>query len=231
MRTHSQPGCSVFPAGVCSLFGNSTLLYVSYKKKHLLKPAEYFIINLAVSDLGLTLSLYPMAITSSFYHRYECREMQTKWLLSPPENGILWCEAHDFREFIGIAFISDSLHISWFIWLYDWLAVQLPVSSQIWSVMLMLFFSFPFLTFSLIDLPFPPSNIALYFSFSHSFGLLRRWLYGKTVCSIYAFCGMLFGICSLTTLTLLSMVCFVKVCYPLYGKSPQTHTFLPNDMT
>ncbi|XP_049889181.1 opsin 7, group member a [Epinephelus moara] len=101
---------SVF--GVCSLFGNSTLLYVSYKKKHLLKPAECFIINLAVSDLGLTLSLYPMAITSSFYH---------------------------------------------------------------------------------------------------------RWLYGKTVCSMYAFCGMLFGICSLTTLTLLSMVCFVKVCYPLYG--------------
>ncbi|KAM8727018.1 opsin 7, group member a [Acanthopagrus schlegelii] len=101
---------SVF--GVCSLFGNSTLLYISYKKKHLLKPAEYFIINLAVSDLGLTLSLYPMAITSSFYH---------------------------------------------------------------------------------------------------------RWLFGKTVCSIYAFCGMLFGLCSLTTLTLLSMVCFVKVCYPLYG--------------
>ncbi|KAM7400546.1 hypothetical protein PAMA_004973 [Pampus argenteus] len=59
---------SVF--GVCSLFGNSTLLYVSYKKKHILKPAEYFIINLAISDLGLTLSLYPMAITSSFYHRF-----------------------------------------------------------------------------------------------------------------------------------------------------------------
>ncbi|KAK5606033.1 hypothetical protein CRENBAI_001748 [Crenichthys baileyi] len=55
--------------GICSIFGNSTLLYISYKNKHLLKPAEYFIINLAVSDLGLTLSLYPMAITSSFYHR------------------------------------------------------------------------------------------------------------------------------------------------------------------
>ncbi|XP_076000874.1 opsin 7, group member a [Genypterus blacodes] len=101
---------SVF--GVCSLFGNSTLLYVSYKKKYLLKPAEFFIINLAISDLGLTLSLYPMAIASSIY---------------------------------------------------------------------------------------------------------RRWLYGRTACFIYAFCGMLFGICSLTTLTLLSMVCFVKVCYPLYG--------------
>ncbi|MEQ2228165.1 hypothetical protein ILYODFUR_006097 [Ilyodon furcidens] len=100
--------------GICSIFGNSTLLYISYKNKHLLKPAEYFIINLAVSDLGLTLSLYPMAITSSFYH---------------------------------------------------------------------------------------------------------RWLYGKAFCSLYAFCGMFFGLCSLTTLTLLSMVCFVKVCYPLYGNS------------
>ncbi|XP_037133094.1 opsin 7, group member a [Syngnathus acus] len=98
--------------GICSVFGNSTLLYVSYKKKHVLKPAEFFIINLAVSDLGLTLSLYPMAVTSSFYH---------------------------------------------------------------------------------------------------------RWLYGNTACSIYAFCGMLFGICSLSTLTLLSVVCFIKVCFPLYG--------------
>uniref|UniRef100_A0A4W5KZ41 G-protein coupled receptors family 1 profile domain-containing protein n=1 Tax=Hucho hucho TaxID=62062 RepID=A0A4W5KZ41_9TELE len=103
-------GISLWSAGMCSLFGNSTLLYVSYKKKHLLKPAEFFIINLAISDMSLTLSLYPMAIT---YH---------------------------------------------------------------------------------------------------------RWLFGKTVCLIYAFCGMLFGVCSLTTLTLLSMVCFVKVCYPLYGK-------------
>uniref|UniRef100_A0AAR2LI89 G-protein coupled receptors family 1 profile domain-containing protein n=1 Tax=Pygocentrus nattereri TaxID=42514 RepID=A0AAR2LI89_PYGNA len=99
-------------AGVCSLLGNSTLLYVSYKKKRYLKPAEFFIINLAVSDLGLTLSLYPLAIISSFSH---------------------------------------------------------------------------------------------------------RWLFGRVFCIMYAFCGVLFGICSLTTLTLLSLVCFVKVCYPLYG--------------
>ncbi|XP_064202392.1 opsin-5-like [Anguilla rostrata] len=98
--------------GICSLFGNSLLLYVSYKKKHLLKAAEFFIINLAVSDLGLTVSLYPLAVTSSIFH---------------------------------------------------------------------------------------------------------RWLYGETMCVIYAFCGVLFGICSLTTLTLLSTVCCLKVCYPLYG--------------
>lgn len=76
-------GLSLAFPGVCSVFGNSTLLYVSYKKKHLLKPAEYFIINLAVSDLGLTVSLYPMAITSSFYHRYTSKvtaqRSKVKW--------------------------------------------------------------------------------------------------------------------------------------------------------
>ena len=160
-----------FPAGVCSLFGNSTLLYVSYKKKRHLKPAEYFIINLAVSDLGLTLSLYPMAISSSFYHRF---------------------------TLIG--------------WQYDYLSVML-------TLLLSLFFSHSpssasislFLSFSL----------SLFLSFSPSFSHPHRWLYGKTVCSVYAFCGMLFGICSLTTLTLLSVVCFVKVCYPHYGKSSE----------
>ncbi|CAM5090094.1 unnamed protein product [Eretmochelys imbricata] len=98
--------------GICSLCGNSVLLYVSYKKKNLLKPAEYFMINLAISDLGMTLTLYPLAVTSSLSH---------------------------------------------------------------------------------------------------------RWLYGKQVCLFYAFCGILFGICSLSTLTLLSTVCCLKICFPAYG--------------
>ncbi|XP_054049391.1 opsin-5-like [Rissa tridactyla] len=98
--------------GISSLCGNSILLYVSYKKKSLLKPAEYFIINLAISDLGMTLTLYPLAVTSSLSH---------------------------------------------------------------------------------------------------------RWLYGKQICLFYAFCGVLFGICSLSTLTLLSTVCCLKICFPAYG--------------
>ncbi|XP_015710932.1 opsin-5-like [Coturnix japonica] len=98
--------------GICSLCGNSILLYVSYKKKHLLKPAEYFIINLAISDLAMTLTLYPLAVTSSLSH---------------------------------------------------------------------------------------------------------RWLYGKHICLFYAFCGLFFGICSLSTLTLLSVVCCLKICFPAYG--------------
>lgn len=100
--------------------------------------------------------------------------------------------------------------------LHGWLAEWLPV--RLWGAMLtQTFFS---------SLPHPPTSlIFLLFvlhcplPLPHPPALLRRWLYGKTVCSVYAFCGMLFGICSLTTLTLLSMVCFVKVCYPLYGKS------------
>ncbi|XP_005153594.2 opsin-5-like [Melopsittacus undulatus] len=98
--------------GICSVCGNSILLYVSYKKKSLLKPAEYLIINLAISDLGMTLTLYPLAVTSSLSH---------------------------------------------------------------------------------------------------------RWLYGKQICLFYAFCGVLFGICSLSTLTLLSTVCCLKICFPAYG--------------
>ncbi|NXA22031.1 OPN5 protein, partial [Ibidorhyncha struthersii] len=45
-----------------------------------------------------------------------------------------------------------------------------------------------------------------------------RWLYGKQICLFYAFCGVLFGICSLSTLTLLSTVCCLKICFPAYGK-------------
>ena len=49
-----------------------------------------------------------------------------------------------------------------------------------------------------------------------------RWLFNETVCMIYAFCGVLFGLCSLTNLTVLSCVCWLKVCCPNHGK---TRTF------
>ncbi|XP_061454908.1 opsin-5-like [Rhineura floridana] len=98
--------------GICSIFGNSILLYVSFKKKNMLKPVEYFMINLAISDLCMTLTLYPLAVMSSLSH---------------------------------------------------------------------------------------------------------RWLFGQQVCLFYAFCGVFFGVCSLSTLTLLSTVCCLKICFPVYG--------------
>ncbi|NXD64864.1 OPN5 protein, partial [Eolophus roseicapillus] len=45
-----------------------------------------------------------------------------------------------------------------------------------------------------------------------------RWLFNQAVCTLYAFCGVLFGLCSLSSLTVLSTVCCLKVCYPAYGK-------------
>lgn len=46
-----------------------------------------------------------------------------------------------------------------------------------------------------------------------------RWLFNKTACTVYAFCGVLFGLCSLTNLTVLSCVCWLKVCCPNYGNN------------
>ncbi|XP_010190307.1 PREDICTED: opsin-5-like [Mesitornis unicolor] len=92
--------------GIMSLAGNSL------RKRSMLKPAEFFIVNLAVSDLSMTVTLFPLATSSFFAH---------------------------------------------------------------------------------------------------------RWLFNQAVCTLYAFCGVLFGLCSLTSLTVLSMVCCLKVCYPAYG--------------
>ncbi|XP_026188825.1 opsin 7, group member b [Mastacembelus armatus] len=98
--------------GVLSLLGNGILLFVVYRKKSSLKPTELFVVNLAVSDLSMTITMFPLAIPSAYSH---------------------------------------------------------------------------------------------------------MWLFNKPACTVYAFCGVLFGLCSLTNLTVLSCVCWLKVCCPNYG--------------
>ncbi|XP_055366371.1 opsin-5 isoform X2 [Betta splendens] len=98
--------------GVLSVLGNGTLLLVVYRKKSSLKPAEFFVVNLAVSDLSMSVTLFPLAIPSAFAH---------------------------------------------------------------------------------------------------------MWLFNTTACTVYAFCGVLFGLSSLTNLMVLSCVCWLKVCCPNYG--------------
>ncbi|XP_064861350.1 opsin 7, group member b [Oncorhynchus nerka] len=110
--------------GVFSLVGNGILLFVAYRKKSSLKPTEFFVINLSVSDLGMTISLFPMAISSAFAH---------------------------------------------------------------------------------------------------------KWLFSDVTCMSYAFCGVLFGLASLTNLTVLSSVCWLKVCCPNYAsgnKFSSCHAYL-----
>ncbi|XP_014325237.1 opsin-5-like isoform X2 [Xiphophorus maculatus] len=98
--------------GVLSVLGNGILLFVAYRKKSSLKPAEFFVVNLAISDLSMTITLFPLAIPSAYAH---------------------------------------------------------------------------------------------------------MWLFNLTTCTVYAFCGVLFGLCSLSNLTVLSCVCWLKVCCPNYG--------------
>ncbi|XP_054902302.1 opsin 7, group member b [Poeciliopsis prolifica] len=98
--------------GVLSILGNGILLFVAYRKKSSLKPAEFFVVNLAISDLTMTITLFPLAIPSAYAH---------------------------------------------------------------------------------------------------------MWLFNLTTCTVYAFCGVLFGLCSLSNLTVLSCVCWLKVCCPNYG--------------
>lgn len=56
-------------SGILSLLGNGILLLVAYRKRSSLKPAEFFIINLSISDLGMTVTLFPLAIPSAFAHK------------------------------------------------------------------------------------------------------------------------------------------------------------------
>lgn len=51
------------------MLGNGTLLFVVYRKKASLKPAEFFVVNLAVSDLSMSASLFPLAIPSALAHK------------------------------------------------------------------------------------------------------------------------------------------------------------------
>ncbi|XP_019907037.2 opsin 7, group member b isoform X1 [Esox lucius] len=117
-------GTTYFTFGILSLVGNGILLFVAYRKKSSLKPAEFFVINLSISDLGITISLFPLATSSAFAH---------------------------------------------------------------------------------------------------------KWLGNETTCVIYAFCGVLFGLASLTNLTVLSSVCWLKVCVPNFAsgsKFSSCHAYL-----
>uniref|UniRef100_A0A3Q2ZV23 Opsin 7, group member c n=1 Tax=Kryptolebias marmoratus TaxID=37003 RepID=A0A3Q2ZV23_KRYMA len=111
---------SLYSLFVLSVMGNCILLLVAFHKRSTLKPAEFFIVNLSISDLGMTLTLFPLAIPSAFSH----------------------------------------------------------------------------------------------------------WLFGEITCQLYAMCGVLFGLCSLTNLTALSLVCCLKVCFPNYNKFSSSHARL-----
>ena len=48
-----------------SFFGNIFVILISYKNRDLRKTINYFIVNMALSDLNLTLIVFPVEITSN----------------------------------------------------------------------------------------------------------------------------------------------------------------------
>ncbi|KAK6488591.1 opsin-5-like [Huso huso] len=55
---------------VVSITGNAAVLVAAVKKSSRLKPPELLSVNLAVTDLGMAVSIYPLAISSAFNHSW-----------------------------------------------------------------------------------------------------------------------------------------------------------------
>ncbi|XP_023676251.2 opsin 4b [Paramormyrops kingsleyae] len=51
----------------------------------------------------------------------------------------------------------------------------------------------------------------------------KRWIFGETACELYAFCGALFGICSMITLTVIAVDRYVVITRPLASIGVLSH--------
>ncbi|XP_029452885.1 opsin-5 [Rhinatrema bivittatum] len=56
--------------GVLSTLGNGYVIFMAYNRKKKLRPAEIMTVNLALCDLGISVSGKPFSIVSSFCHRW-----------------------------------------------------------------------------------------------------------------------------------------------------------------
>ncbi|KAM6954395.1 opsin 8, group member a [Aplochiton taeniatus] len=55
---------------VLSVLGNAAVLVTAARRKSHLKPPELLTVNLAVTDIGMALSMYPLSIASAFNHAW-----------------------------------------------------------------------------------------------------------------------------------------------------------------
>ncbi|KAK1171757.1 opsin-5-like isoform X1 [Acipenser oxyrinchus oxyrinchus] len=53
-----------------TILGNSAVLITAARRLSKLKPPEYLTVNLAVTDIGMALSMYPLSIASAFNHAW-----------------------------------------------------------------------------------------------------------------------------------------------------------------
>ncbi|XP_030800641.1 opsin-5-like [Camarhynchus parvulus] len=55
---------------ILTILGNSAVLATAVRRSSLLKPPELLTVNLAVADIGMALSMYPLAIASAWNHAW-----------------------------------------------------------------------------------------------------------------------------------------------------------------
>ncbi|XP_036406113.1 opsin 8, group member a [Megalops cyprinoides] len=68
--TDYSAGMFLVVIAVLSIFGNAAVLATAAKRLTLLKAPELLTVNLALTDIGMALSMYPLSIASAFNHTW-----------------------------------------------------------------------------------------------------------------------------------------------------------------
>ncbi|XP_040920945.1 opsin 8, group member b [Toxotes jaculatrix] len=63
-------GCYLLVVAVLSIIGNLLVLIIAFKRSSRMKPVELLSVNLAVTDLGAAVTMYPLAVASAWSHRW-----------------------------------------------------------------------------------------------------------------------------------------------------------------
>lgn len=58
------------PVALLSVLGNASVLFSAARRLSALKAPELLTVNLAVTDIGMALSMYPLSIASAFNHAW-----------------------------------------------------------------------------------------------------------------------------------------------------------------
>ncbi|XP_071334853.1 opsin 8, group member b [Trachinotus anak] len=63
-------GCYLLVIALLSIVGNLLVLMMAFKKSSRMKPPELLSVNLAVTDLGAAVTMYPLAVASAWSHHW-----------------------------------------------------------------------------------------------------------------------------------------------------------------
>ncbi|XP_056125229.1 opsin 8, group member b [Rhinichthys klamathensis goyatoka] len=63
-------GAFLLLIAILSIVGNLMVLVMAYKRSNHMKPPEFLSVNLAVTDLGAAVTMYPLAVASAWNHHW-----------------------------------------------------------------------------------------------------------------------------------------------------------------